>query len=92
MRGFHRSAAAGERNLMAPKSKVVVSTAPAMYRPSSNERRAARLAEIAGKQGELKREAAERRAKREREAGPNGTEPAAQVPHTTASTSRANTR
>ena len=49
---------------MAPKSKVVVSTAPAMYRPSSNERRAARLAEIAGKQGELKAQAAERRAKR----------------------------
>ncbi len=57
---------------MAPKNKVVVSSAPAMYRPSSNERRAARQAEIAGKQGELKREAAERRAKREDDAGTEG--------------------
>jgi hypothetical protein len=49
---------------MAPKNKVSVSTDSQTYRPSANERRAARVAEIANKQSELKREAAERRAKR----------------------------
>jgi len=49
---------------MAPKNKVSVSTDSQTYRLSANERRAARVAEIANKQGELKREAAERRAKR----------------------------
>ena len=53
---------------MATKHKVTVSTSPTNYRLSSNERRAARLAEIANKQGDLKREAAERRAKRAAEA------------------------
>jgi hypothetical protein len=49
---------------MPPRHKVTHSTAPTNYRLSSDERRAARLAEIANKQSDLKREAAERRAKR----------------------------
>jgi len=53
---------------MAPRHKVTHSTAPTNYRLSSDERRAARLAEIANKQSDLKREAAERRAKRSAEA------------------------
>jgi hypothetical protein len=52
---------------MAPKNKVSVSTDSQTYRLSANERRAARVAEIANKQSELKREAAERRAKRAKE-------------------------
>jgi hypothetical protein len=48
---------------MPSKDNVSVSPAPAKYRPSAKERRAAHLAEIATKQGELKREASERRAK-----------------------------
>jgi hypothetical protein len=50
---------------MAPKNKVVVSSGPTNYRLSSKERHAAHLAEISGKQSELKAEAAARRAKRE---------------------------
>jgi hypothetical protein len=62
---------------MASKHKVTVSTEPSIYRLSASERRAARTAEIANQQGELKREAAERRAKRESESkadsdGPEG--------------------
>ncbi|MGZ4173237.1 MAG: hypothetical protein ACXVQR_02050 [Solirubrobacteraceae bacterium] len=49
---------------MAAKHKVKVSTDPTNRRLTSSERREARLAEISGKQGELKREAAERRAQR----------------------------
>lgn len=49
---------------MATKHKVKVSTDPTSRRLTSSERREARLAEISGKQGELKREAAERRAQR----------------------------
>ena len=48
---------------MPSKVNVSVSPAPAKYRPSAKERRAAHLADIATKQGELKREASERRAK-----------------------------
>lgn len=55
---------------MAAKHKVSVSTDPQTYRLSANERRAARAAEIANKQGQLKREAAERRAKRAKEPDP----------------------
>jgi hypothetical protein len=43
------------------------------FRPTAEERRAARVAAVAGRQGELKAEAAERRAKRaqqEKVAGP----------------------
>ena len=53
---------------MAPRHKVTTSTTPTNYRLSSDERRAARLAEIANKQSDLKREAAERRAKRSADA------------------------
>jgi hypothetical protein len=49
---------------MPRKSTVSVSTKPPIYRLSAKERRAARLTEISNKQGELKREASERRAKR----------------------------
>ena len=49
--------------VMPSKDNVSVSPAPMKYRPSAKERRAAHLAEIATKQGELKREASERRAK-----------------------------
>jgi hypothetical protein len=61
---------------MASKHKITVSTSPTSYRLSSNERRAARLAEIANKQSDLKREAAERRAKRAAEAEANDPPPA----------------
>ena len=49
---------------MASKSKVSISTGPTKYRLSSADRHAAHVKEIAGRQEELKREAAERRAKR----------------------------
>jgi hypothetical protein len=49
---------------MAQKHKVSYSVQRDSYRLTAEERRAARVAGIAGKQGELKREAAERRAKR----------------------------
>ena len=49
---------------MATRHKIKVSTDPTNRRLTSSERREARLAEISGKQGELKREAAERRAQR----------------------------
>jgi hypothetical protein len=49
--------------VMAAKKEVKGSVEP-RYRLSATERRAARLAEIANKQADLKREAAERRAKR----------------------------
>jgi hypothetical protein len=49
---------------MAGKRKVVVSVDPPKHRPTSTERRAAAVAAIATKQQDLKREAAERRAKR----------------------------
>ncbi len=47
-------------------------SAPTRYRLSANERRAARLAEVANKQADLKREAAERRAQRAADAAANG--------------------
>ncbi|MDQ6804229.1 MAG: hypothetical protein M3065_04545 [Actinomycetota bacterium] len=49
---------------MAAKSKMTVSVQPAKHRPTTAERRAAQVEMISGKQAELKREAAERRAKR----------------------------
>jgi len=49
---------------MAPRSKVIVSVQPAKHRPTSAERRAAQVEMVSTKQAELKREAAERRAKR----------------------------
>jgi hypothetical protein len=49
---------------MAVKQKVTVSVQPTTGRPSSAERRAAHMATVSTQQAELKREAAERRAKR----------------------------
>jgi hypothetical protein len=60
---------------MAQRHRVTVSTQTQTYRMTADERRAARVAEIAGKQGDLKREAAERRAQRERQAPANSAAP-----------------
>lgn len=49
---------------MAVEQEVTVSVQPTTRRPSSAERRAAQIATVSTKQAELKREAAERRAKR----------------------------
>jgi hypothetical protein len=49
---------------MAAKNKVTVSVQPPKQPPSSAQRRAAQIATVSTKQAELKREAAERRAKR----------------------------
>ncbi|MEA2197177.1 MAG: hypothetical protein QOJ25_1228 [Solirubrobacteraceae bacterium] len=49
---------------MAARHKVTVSVQPAKHRPTSAERRAAQVEMISTKQADLKREAAERRAKR----------------------------
>jgi len=56
---------------MASRNKVDVSTGPTVRQMSSKDRHAAHLAEVANKQSELKREAAERRAKREAAAAAN---------------------
>jgi hypothetical protein len=65
--------------VMPSKDNVSVSPAPTKYRPNAKERRAAHLAEISSKQGELKREASERRAKiAGKFAGPGN--PAAPIP------------
>jgi hypothetical protein len=62
---------------MAPRNKVNVSTGPTIHRMSSKERHAARTAEIANEQSELKQEAAQRRANREADAATNNNAPAA---------------
>jgi len=49
---------------MAVEQEVTVSVQPTTRRPSSAERRAAQIATVSTRQAELKREAAERRAKR----------------------------
>ncbi len=51
---------------MAVKHKITVSIDPHTHSPTPTERRAALIAAIAGEQQNLKREAAERRAKRAR--------------------------
>ena len=61
---------------MARSNKLSVSTGPANQRMSSKERHAARVVEVANKQSELKREAAQRRAKREADAAANSDAPA----------------
>ncbi|MFL5862797.1 MAG: hypothetical protein ACJ780_18805 [Solirubrobacteraceae bacterium] len=53
---------------MARSNKLNVSNGPAVQRMSSKERQAARVAEVANKQRELKQEAAQRRAAREADA------------------------
>lgn len=60
---------------MAQRHKVTVRTQPENYRLTSDERRAARFAAVAGRQGELKKEAAERRAKRAQQAEAPGGNP-----------------
>jgi hypothetical protein len=50
---------------MAVRHKVTPSLQPLERRPSSAERRAAQVAALATQQADLKREAAERRAKRD---------------------------
>lgn len=52
--------------LMPVKHKITVSIDPHTHSPTTTERRAALTAAIAGEQQNLKREAAERRAKRAR--------------------------
>jgi hypothetical protein len=65
---------------MAPrKNKVSHSTESTKYRLSSAERQALRTAEIAGKQAELKREAAERRAQRAQGGGAERNSSAASI-------------
>ena len=49
---------------MAAKNNLTVSVKPTNQRPSAAQRRAAQIAAVSTKQAELKREAAERRAKR----------------------------
>jgi hypothetical protein len=77
---------------MARKNKVNVSTEPNTYRLSANERRAARLAEISNKQAELKREAAERRAKRAKESEAGSNAPKAAAPGQAADEGRSDRR
>ena len=62
---------------MAYRNKVNVSTGPTIQRTSSKERHAARVAEVAKQQSELKQEAAQRRANREADAAANSDTPAA---------------
>ncbi len=55
-----------KENLMAVKHKITVSTDTHRHSPTPTERRAALTSAIADEQRNLKREAAERRAKRAR--------------------------
>ena len=71
---------------MAVKQKVTVSVQPTTRRPSSAERRAAQIALVSTQQAELKREAAERRAKH----ALNSNAPAASTPRKSATASGAN--
>jgi hypothetical protein len=58
-----RSSLNAKENTMTGKRKVTVSVNPQTNRPTPTERRAAMTASIARQQQNLKREAAERRAK-----------------------------
>ena len=62
---------------MASKNRVNVSTGPTIQPMSSKDKHAARMAEIASKQSELKQEAAERRAMREAKAAASSDTPPA---------------
>lgn len=62
---------------MAPRNEINVAAGRTIKWMSSKERQAARVAEIANKQSELKQEAAQRRAKREAESAAKGNAPAA---------------
>jgi hypothetical protein len=56
-----------EEKAMVVKHKVTVSIGRPTYRPTATQRRAASVAALASQQENLKREAAERRAKRARD-------------------------
>jgi hypothetical protein len=73
---------------MAAKNKVTVSVRPTKQRSSSAQLRAAHIAAFSTRQAELKREAAERRAKR----AMNGNAPAASKPREAATAKRSNAR
>lgn len=60
---------------MADKNRVNVSAGPPARRLNSRERHAAQVAAIANEQSELKREAAERRAKRDAQSTAGGIKP-----------------
>ena len=65
---------------MTVKHKVTVSIDPPPRRPNATQRRAALTAAIAGQQQNLKREAAERRAKRARDDTQRGQAEATSIP------------
>jgi hypothetical protein len=71
-----------ERDVMATKRKVSISTGPTNHRQSSSERHAAYVAQIANRQTELKNEAAARRAKRAAEDGEKSVKPPKAPPET----------
>jgi hypothetical protein len=73
---------------MAAKNKVTVSMNPTNHPLSSAQRRAAQIAAISTKQAELKREAAERAARR----ALSTSAPAASVPRKSATARRSNAR
>ena len=73
------------------RSKVRISTETNTYRLSADERRAARFAEVSNKQADLKREAAERGAKRAHEAEAEGNAVRASVPRQAAGVGRSHT-
>jgi hypothetical protein len=60
---------------MAGKNRVNVSAGPPARRLSSRERHAAQVAAIANEQSDLKREAAERRAKRDAQSAAGAPKP-----------------
>lgn len=73
---------------MAARQKVTVSVQPMTRRPSSAERLAAQAELLSRKQADLKREAAERRAKR----ASTGNAPATAMPRKSANARRPNAR
>ncbi len=73
---------------MAAKQNVTVSVQPPKQWPSSAQRRAAQIAAVSNRQADLKREAAERRAKR----ALNSNAPAPSTPRKSATAWRSNAR
>jgi hypothetical protein len=77
---------------MAAKHKVTLSVQPTNPRPSTAERRAAEFASLAGKQADLKQDAAERRAKRAADPPASAARTRSQSPRATAHPRRSNSR
>src|ERR1700739_246802 len=77
-----------KETVMAAKNKVTVSVQPTTQRLSSARRRAAQMATLSLNHRELKREAAERRAKR----ALNSNAPAASMPRKSATARRSTAR